>query len=197
MKTNKANVTTYKLVVTAAMLALATVLNEFTSFESPFLMGGGVTVFSQVPIIALSWIFGVPWGLCSGFVFSVIQALIGIKNIAYAQTIGGYIIAALFDYIVSYTMLGLAGIFKGKIKNAYAALATGSLLVCVIRLCCHIITGVTIWKAYCPEDMTVLGYSVVYNASYMIPETIITIIGILALAKFFFPRVDENGMIKS
>ena len=55
----------------------------------------------------------------------------------------------------------------------------------------------TIWKAYCPEDMTVLGYSVVYNASYMIPETIITIIGILALAKFFFPRVDENGMIKS
>ena len=40
--------TTYKIVVTAIMIALATILNEVTSFESPFLMGGGVTVFSQV-----------------------------------------------------------------------------------------------------------------------------------------------------
>ena len=45
--------------------------------------------------------------------------------------------------------------------------------------------------------MTVLSYSVVYNASYMIPETIVTLVGVFILAKLFFPRLDENGMLKN
>lgn len=191
--------TTYRLVVSAILIALATILNEVATFESPFLQGGGVTIFSQVPVIALGYIFGVPWGLASGFVFSCIQILFGLGNFAYVKGFGAYLILVVFDYVLPYTLLGLGGIFKNKIKNQYAALSIGTVMVCVIRFLCHFISGATIWADWTDGAAMgpILAYSATYNAGYMIPETIITVIGILALLKFFFPRLDENGMLKT
>ena len=189
---------TYRLVVTAMLIAIATILNEFATFESPFLHGGGVTVFSQVPVITLSYIFGVRWGLVSGFTMSIIQLMFGLENLAYVQGIDGYLILILADYILPYTLLGLGGIFKGKIKNTDLALTAGTVLVCVIRFVCHFVSGVTIWGDWTQQNAmsAVFSYSLTYNAGYMIPETIITVIGILALNKFLFPRLNKDGMLK-
>lgn len=196
MKNNKN--TTYKLVVAALMIAIATVLNEFVEFDSPFLHGGSVTVFSQVPIIAMGYIFGPVWGLATGFTFSILQIIFGLSNFGYVKGIGAYIILALFDYLIPYTLLGLGGIFKGKFKNSGIDLTVGTLMVCVIRYLCHFISGVTVWGGWTEGKAAkeVFVYSLTYNAGYMIPETIITLIGILALCKFLFPRLDDNGMLK-
>mgnify|MGYP003316780567 FL=1 len=104
----------------------------------------------------------------------------------------------LFDYLLAYTALGLGGIFKGKFKNSYIDLTLGTILVCAFRLLCHFISGATIWANYTNGSSlgAVLTYSITYNAGYMIPETIITIVGILALNKFLFPRLDNNGVLK-
>lgn len=189
---------TYRLVVTAMLIAIATVLNEFATFESPFLHGGGVTVFSQVPIIALSYIFGVRWGIISGFTMSVIQLMFGLSNLAYVQGIDGYLILILADYILPYTLLGLGGVFKEKIKNQDAALTLGTVSVCLIRFVCHFVSGVTIWGDWTQQNAmsAVFGYSLAYNAGYMIPETLITVIGILALNKFLFPRLNKDGTLR-
>lgn len=194
MKTNK----TYRLVVTAVLIALSTILNEFATFSSPFLYGGGVTVMSQVPIIALGYIFGPSWGLVSGFTMSLVQLLCGLSNFSYVKGIGAYLLCALFDYIVPYTILGLGGIFKGKFKNSAVELTVGTVMVCAIRLLCHFITGVTIWADYTSGQAmsAIFSYSIAYNAGYMIPETIITVIGILALNKFLFPRLKDDGTLK-
>lgn len=180
------------------LIAIATVLNEFATFESPFLHGGGVTVFSQVPIIALSYIFGVRWGIISGFTMSVIQLMFGLSNLAYVQDIDGYLILILADYILPYTLLGLGGIFKEKIKNQDASLTLGTVSVCLIRFVCHFVSGVTIWGDWTQQNAmsAVFGYSLAYNAGYMIPETIITVIGILALNKFLFPRLNKDGTLR-
>lgn len=190
---------TYKLVMAALMVAIATVLNEFAKFDSPFLMGGGVTVFSQVPIISMGYIFGPGWGLATGFTFSLLQIIFGLSNFSYVKGIGAYIILALFDYVVPYTLLGLGGIFKGKFKNMSLELTVGTLMVCVIRFLCHFLTGVTIWGQWSEGKAAkeVFSYSLSYNAGYMIPETIITLIGILALGKFVFTKLDSNGMLKT
>ena len=84
MKNNK----TYRLVVTAMLIAIATVLNEFAVVQLPY--GGGVTIFSQVPIIALGYIFGPAWGLLSGFVMSLIQLLFGLPHLSIAKTFSSY-----------------------------------------------------------------------------------------------------------
>lgn len=185
---------TFQLVFSAVMVGLATVLSVIPVMQLPF--GGSVTLFSQVPIIAVSWILGVPWGLASGFAYAVLQILVGgIGNFSYVQGILAYIILVFADYLVPFTFLGFGGMFKRVIKNQYAAAATGTLLVCVVRFISHFISGATIWTEYAPDTAikAVLAYSASYNASYMIPETIITVIGILAVVALWnrFNSVKE------
>ncbi|MBQ6445810.1 MAG: energy-coupled thiamine transporter ThiT, partial [Clostridia bacterium] len=45
------------------------------------------------------------------------------------------------------------------------------------------ISGATIWTEYAPDTAVkaVLAYSASYNATYMVPETIISVIGICAV----------------
>ncbi|MDD7194456.1 MAG: energy-coupled thiamine transporter ThiT, partial [Clostridiaceae bacterium] len=58
-------------------------------------------------------------------------------------------------------------------------------VVCVIRFICHFISGVTVWKDYCPDGMAVALYSFVYNGSYMAIELILTVVGLIAVGKIF------------
>ena len=173
---------TFRLVFSAVMVALATVLSVIPVMALPF--GGSVTLFSQVPIIAVSWIFGIPWGLATGFVYSIMQILFGgIGNFSYVQGMLAYTILVFADYVVPFTCLGFGGMFKNVIKNKYLAAVTGTVLVCVIRFISHFISGATIWTEYAPDTVwnAVFAYSASYNASYMIPETVISAIGICAV----------------
>lgn len=170
---------TFQLVLSAVMVALATVLSVIPVMQLPF--GGSVTLFSQVPIIAVSWILGVPWGLASGLAYGILQILVGgIGNFSYVQGMLAYIILVFADYLIPFTCLGFGGMFKRVIKNPYAAATVGTLLVCFVRWFSHFISGATIWTEYAPDTAikAVLAYSASYNASYMVPETVITILGI-------------------
>lgn len=173
---------TFRLVFSAVMVALATVLSVIPVVQLPF--GGSVTLFSQVPILAVSWILGIPWGLATGFVYGILQILVGgIGNFSYVQGMLAYLILVFADYLVPFTCLGFGSLFKRVIKNPYLAAGTGAVLVCLIRFVCHFISGVTIWTEYAPDTVwnAVFAYSASYNASYMIPETVISVIGICAL----------------
>ncbi|MBO7682234.1 MAG: energy-coupled thiamine transporter ThiT [Clostridia bacterium] len=173
---------TFQLVFSAVMVALGTVLSVIPVMQLPF--GGSVTLFSQVPILAVSWILGIPWGLASGLAYAVLQILVGgIGNFSYVQGILAYIILVFADYLVPFSFLGFGSIFKRVIKNPFAAASAGTLLVCVIRYISHFISGATIWTEYAPDTAlgAVLAYSASYNATYMVPETIISIIGICAV----------------
>lgn len=170
---------TFQLVLSAVMVALATVLSVVPVMQLPF--GGSVTLFSQVPIIAVSWILGVPWGLASGLAYGILQILVGgIGNFSYVQGMLAYIILVFADYLIPFTCLGFGGMFKRVIKNPYAAATVGTLLVCFVRWFSHFISGATIWTEYAPDTAikAVLAYSASYNASYMVPETVITVLGI-------------------
>ena len=173
---------TFQMVFSAVMVALATVLSVIPVMQLPF--GGSVTLFSQVPILAVSWILGVPWGLASGLAYAILQILVGgIGNFSYVQGILAYIILVFADYLVPFTFLGFGGMFKRVIKNPYVAASVGTLLVCFVRFISHFVSGATIWTEYAPDTAVkaVLAYSASYNASYMVPETIISIVGICAV----------------
>lgn len=174
--------TAQKLTESALMVALAVVLNEFAKIEPAFLQGGGVTIFSQVPIILISYRHGVRQGLLTSFVFSLFEMMLGFANFGYVKGISSYLILIFFDYILAYGVLGLGGIFRDKIRSKQnAELVVGGIMVSLLRYACHIVSGATIWGEYCPEDTAVLVYSIGYNGSYMIPETVITIVGLLVV----------------
>ena len=121
---------TQRLTLSAVMLAFATVLAlvcEFIPFlRMPF--GGGFTVASMLPIVIVSYMYGVRWGMFVSFAYSVIQMLISLvmgKTVLLLFTpssddymgLGAAFAIIIIDYIIAYTVLGVGGIFRNRIKN--------------------------------------------------------------------------------
>ena len=173
-KTKETN--TKRLVISAIFIAISVVLNILTPFTLPF--GGSVTVFSMVPLALLGWTYGAKWGLTCGAVMGTLNILIGgLGNFAWVSGLLAYLILIFADYFVAFAVMGLSGIFKNSIKNASLAFAIGAGFSCILRFICHFISGVTIWADYTNGWIGAWVYSLTYNASYMLPELIITVIG--------------------
>ena len=166
---------TLRLVFSAIMIAIGTVLSMF-KFNGLWVYGGGVTFCAMLPLVIVSFVYGTKWGLFTAFVFSLLQMVLGFNNVLYGTGIGMMILIALLDYIVAYTVVGLAGIFKGKLSNIILEIVLGTVLALSLRLLCHFLSGWMIWDALWPNElgMTSAIYSLAYNGSYMVPEIIIT-----------------------
>lgn len=173
--------TTRRLTETAVMIALATALSYFSVGNLPF--GGSITAFSQVPIIVIGYRYGVKWGALTGVIHGILQMLLqGLGNFAYVKGISAYLILIFADYVFAFMVLGIGGgLFKNIIKNQAVALGLGAVVASVLRYLCHFVSGATIWKEYA-GDQPVWLYSITYNATYMVPELIISVIGVVLLA---------------
>lgn len=167
------------LVECALMVALSTVLLYVKI--APWPNGGSITAASMAPIVFIALRHGPKWGLLSGFVFSLLQMLIDGISPPPTDSFFWFAMVVLLDYVVAYTILGLAPLFAKAVKNHRFAPAFGSVCVTLLRYCCHITSGIMIWGVYAPEDMPVWLYSVLYNGSYMVPETIITAVVVTLL----------------
>ena len=163
-----------KLTLSAIMVALSAVLVIISKLiPAPWLQGGSITLASMVPIISVSIILGVKWGLISGFVFSLIQMMTGFYPPP-TQTFINFVLVVLLDYVIAFGVLGLAGAFYHMFGKKVWAVSVSGVIVTFLRYLCHIISGVLIWGVYKEEGQSVLAYSLTYNGSYMIPEIIIT-----------------------
>lgn len=174
----------YAMIEAAIMLALTMALDMFAVIRMPY--GGSVTICSLLPIIALSYRRGLKWGFGTGFVFGLLSMILGLDNLAYiAKDFGTLLIFFVFDYFLACTVLGFGGIFRNIIKRPYIALPLGALVATSLRFLSYVISGFTIWRQvadYPTASLAALWYSITYNASYMIPEIIITVVaaGIVA-----------------
>ena len=90
-------------------------------------------------------------------------------------------VSIIFDYSVAYGAVGLAGLFRVK-GNDYSKLPLAAFVGCLGRFVIHFISGVTVYAQYMPEEfmgMTMTSpvfYSVLYNGTYMLPNTILAIV---------------------
>lgn len=174
----------YVLTESAILVALSIAIFTISDMLPwPFVYGGGFTLFGQVPIIIVSYRHGIKNGLVASTALAIFEMIIGYRNFTHVTGIVAYLIVAFADYIIAFGCLGLGGMFKGKFDKQSTELVLGGIVVCVIRFICHFISGVTIWKGYCPESIAVAAYSFVYNGSYMAIELVLTVIGLLAVSK--------------
>ena len=169
---------TQMLAEAGVMIAAAQILSYVKIFEAPY--GGSVTAGSMIPIIVFSLRWGVKYGLLAGTAYGILQFLLGGAIYSY------HVISILFDYVVAFGMLGLAGLFRSNFKGVF----TGTCLGVAGRFICHVISGVVVWASYAPEGMDPLFYSIVYNGSYLLPELIITLIIVGILYK---PLISSLG----
>ena len=163
----------------AILVAMAQILAYVKLIEFP---NGGSLTPAMFPIIFFAVRWGTKSGLMAGFTFGLLQLMF---DGAYAW---GWQ-SMLLDYLVAFTPLGLAGLFKGKSWGIFA----GTLVGCAGRFAVHFFSGVTIYKILVPTE--VLGmtfddatlYSLVYNASYMVPNTILA----LAIAAMLYKPMKK------
>jgi len=194
------NKTTRRLTESALLIALGTVLSLLTNYI-PFLnlpYGGSITLFSMVPLIILSFRYGCLWGFFSGLVFGILQMVIGVTTGVFTGAEAYVVVfSILLDYLLAYAVIGLASMFKNRIRNVFVSVGVGTLVVCVLRYIVHVVSGAILFGSYAewyftesfPTDAgaSILGsfsgtalawvYSLIYNAMYMVPETIITVVG--------------------
>lgn len=173
------------LVEGAVMVALATVLSYIRVFKLPW--GGSITLLSMLPIALFSIRRGLKPGFMASFAFALIQFAQGIGDglFGWGLTAGMLIACIVLDYLGAFTVLGIAGIFR---KNGIAGWIAGIAVAVGLRFVCHFLSGVVIWGSFGQlwdtfyTENTWL-YSFVYNACYMLPELIFTIIGAVVLLK--------------
>ena len=166
---------TRKLAESALFIAVATVLSMI-KIDLPF--GGGVTIVSMLPLVIISHRWGWKWGVMTAFAYSVIQLLLGLDNVGYATSFVMALGVIFLDYIIAYTVIGLAGVFGSSRKGVCA----GIVFTFFLRFVCHYLTGAWIWDEWMPEEFMHLPmtspwiYSLLYNGWYMLAETVLTLI---------------------
>lgn len=181
-RSKTARFSTKQLVESALMIAIATILS-LIKIDSPY--GGGVTIVSMLPIVLISHRWGWGWGLVTAFVYSLIQLMLGLDNVAYATSFMMAVGIILLDYVVAYSVIGLSGVF-GKSR---AAVATGIVVTFTLRFLCHWVTGGIIWDVWMPEEFWGLPmtnpwvYSAMYNGWYMAIELVATLIVAMLIYK--------------
>ena len=185
---------TYKLAVCALMVALGAVLSLIKIWKMPF--GGSVTLLSMLPVAMASIAFGLKWGLGAAFVESVIQLAFGITMdgiFAWGLTPWSLIGVIVLDYLLAYTVIGFAGVFRSR---GYLGICVGTGLAVALRFVSHLISGAVIFANF--EQFVAFGtewvgrpwfYSVCYNGAYMLPEMILPVVGAAIL--FRLPQLQK------
>ena len=135
--------------------------------------GGSITLV-MVPLILFAVRYGAPWGILAGVAFGTLKYF-------FAEGFAVSWVSIIFDYSVAYGAVGLAGLFRVK-DNDYSKLPLAAFVGCLGRFVIHFISGVTVYAQYMPEEfmgMTMTSpvfYSVLYNGTYMLPNTILAIV---------------------
>jgi thiamine transporter len=152
-------------------IALANVLYIISKFYFPFLhlpQGGSVTLASMVPLFWFALRRGLRWGVEAGIVYGLVHMVIS-GDIYYPTQI-------ILDYPLAFGALGLAGAFR---KRPVIGVGVGMLG----RFICHFISGVAFFGQYAWEGWNVYAYSAAYNATYLVPEFIVSAIILFILLK--------------
>ena len=166
-KTNGLSKTNLRLVESAILLALSTVLSLVKVWELP--LGGSVTLCSMLPILLLGYKYGVRWGLLTGFTYGVIQLLLDLaKAFSWGLTPTALAASFVFDYLLAFACLGLAGAF-GK---SFPKFLGGMFFAVFLRFVMHVVSGVTAYASWLPPEWQghLFLYSLAYNGSYLLPD---------------------------
>ena len=189
MKTNhKKNL--LALVEGAMMLALAWVIDyvcALAPYNAILFPAGGSITIGMLPLVYFAFRHGAIWGMGAGLVFSGLQMLNSFY-IPPAQTWWAVLLCVLLDYVIAFTVIGSASLFSKLFgqKNQTLRLTgygMGAVIVCVLRYISSVLSGGILWGSYAPEGMNPWIYSLVYNGSYMLPNTVIAVLALALLQK--------------
>ncbi|MEH7081376.1 energy-coupled thiamine transporter ThiT [Neobacillus drentensis] len=142
--------------------------------------GGSVSI-AMVPIFLIAYRWGIKGGLLTGFLLGLLQVILGFAQVY--TFVQGFI-----DYFLAFSVVGLAGVFAGLVKDSLSKnekgkwmtyVILGAFLGSALRYICHCFSGIVFFGEYAPKGQPVAIYSLLYNGTYMLPSFIISAIIII------------------
>ncbi|SHM59213.1 thiamine transporter [Anaerosporobacter mobilis DSM 15930] len=164
-KKESKKIQTKQLVFASVAMALAVVTSFIKFVNLPY--GGSATLFSMFFICLIGYLYGTKIGLLTGVAYGFLQLIIDPSVYHPVQL--------LLDYPVAFGCLGLAGVFS---KSRHG-LIKGYILGVVGRYIVHAISGYIFFIQWFPAETNPVVYTLTYNASYIVPEALVTIIILL------------------
>lgn len=164
-KKESKKIQTKQLVFASVAMALAVVTSFIKFVNLPY--GGSATLFSMFFICLIGYLYGTKIGLLTGVAYGFLQLIIDPSVYHPVQL--------LLDYPVAFGCLGLAGVFS-KSRNG---LIKGYILGVIGRYIVHAISGYIFFIQWFPAETDPIVYTITYNASYIVPEALVTIIILL------------------
>lgn len=174
----------YKMCECAVLIALAVALC-WVEIQVGAL--GGSIDFVMIPLFIIAYRNGWGYGIASGLVFGFLKCLIG-------GGIGWGLPSVLLDYVLAYGAVGVAGFFKQK----RWAIELSTFIGCLARFVIHFISGITLYIITVPTEVAGItfinpaAYSIVYNALYMLPNTVIAVL-VMFLLRYPLKRLEKIG----
>jgi thiamine transporter len=153
-----------QLAFSAVAVTLAVVASLFTVVQFPF--GGEITLFRMFFICLIGYLYGPKVGFLTGVAYGFLDLMLKPYVVHPVQL--------LLDYPIAFGCLGLSGLFtksKFGLVKGYAFGVFG-------RYLCHAVSGLIFFSMYAGSQNPII-YSAVYNASYILPEAVITIVLLL------------------
>lgn len=182
----------------ALAIALAAVLNlPFLRIQLPFNFAGGTISLNMLPIFVVALRRGVVAGVIAGALYGCIDAMLNPFIV--------HPIQFLLDYPVAYGLAGLAGLAGGMLRRTAedsrkrrTALIAAATLGVAGRFAAHWLSGVVFFGAYAPEGQPVWLYSLIYQATYLLPSLALTLVAALlvypALERAVPARTQRPGV---
>ncbi len=168
-------------------VSLSFALSYVKLWEMP--QGGSVTLFSMLPIMLFSYVYGAKKGILIGFIYGMLQAVQDPYIIHPAQF--------LLDYPVAFALTGFAGALKDvkvldkipQLKFALSALIGGSL-----RFVAHVLSGVFAFGAYALDkgQSNFFAYSAAYNSFVFVDLALVIVAGVMVFSSKAFVKETKR-----
>ena len=139
------------LAYAALCIAVSFVLSYVRLFRMP--QGGSITPASMLPVMMFAYAFGFGPGLVCSLAYGILQMFQDMYIVGWMQ--------ATLDYILAFGALAVVALFrnwKSPLNFSVGVCAAG-----LLRVICHVLSGVVYFAEYAPEGMNPLVYSLVYN----------------------------------
>ena len=148
MYARKIKFSTRMLMYISLMLAVTILLQQIRLYHFP--QGGSVTLGAMIPLMLVSYRYGLSVGMFAGFIFGLINIILDPFIL--------HPIQVLFDY---------------PLPSMAAGFIVSTILVFAGKFACHFISGVVFFASYAPEGSSPIIYSLTVNAAMIVPECII------------------------
>jgi len=155
-------------------------LLQYFSVRLPINVFGGTVSLAMVPILILALLRGPLVGVVCGI-------FCGLIDIALEPYIL-HPIQLVLDYPVAFGLIGLSGFCARALRHTFARKETPLLVAVLVggvsigllgRFAAATVSGYVFFQSTFPQSMNPWLYSMLYNASYMVPSLLATVAAVL------------------